>query len=203
MVANRVTTNSGQIVENPPLARLLFDDKRLAAVWLVVRVLVGWEWLQAGWHKVTDPGWVQTGEALKGFWTRIAAIPETGSPVIKYDWYRSFIQGMLDSGSYTWFAKVIAFGETAIGIGLILGAFVGVAAFFGAVMNWNFIMAGSTSSNPILFVGAIFLVLSWKIAGYYGLDRYLLRYLGTPWQHEAKVQTTKLSASIVPESAGD
>lgn len=196
MANNRVSTKSGTVIENPPLARLLFDDTRLAVVWLVVRVLVGWEWLQAGWHKLSDPGWVSTGEALKGFWTRIAAVPETGSPAIKYDWYRSFIQGMLDSGAYTWFAKVIAFGETAIGVALILGAFVGVAAFFAGFMNWNFLMAGSTSSNPILFVGALALVLAWKIAGYYGADRYLLRLLGTPWQTTQQAKTTEAKEDI-------
>ena len=30
-------------------------------------------------------------------------------------------------------------------------------------------------------LGAIGLILAWKIAGYYGADRYLLRFLGTPW----------------------
>jgi thiosulfate dehydrogenase [quinone] large subunit len=28
---------------------------------------------------------------------------------------------------------------------------------------------------------AILLVLAWKVAGYYGLDYFLLRRLGTPW----------------------
>ena len=63
-----------------------------------------------------------------------------------------------------------------------VGLFVGVAAFFGAFMNWNFIMAGSASTNGFLAVVAIFLVLAWKVAGYYGLDYYLLPRLGTPWQ---------------------
>ena len=49
-------------------------------------------------------------------------------------------------------------------------------------MNWNFIMAGSASTNGVLAVVAIFLVLAWKVAGYYGLDRILLPRLGTPWQ---------------------
>ena len=196
---NRISTSNGKIIENPPLARFLFDDTRFAVVWLVLRVLVGWEWLQAGWHKVSEPGWVSTGEALKGFWTRIVAIPETGSAPIKYDWYRSFIQGMLDSGAYTWFAKIIAFGEVAIGVALIVGAFVGVAAFFAGFMNWNFLMAGSASSNPILFIGALVLVLAWKTAGYYGLDRFLLSKLGTPWQLGFKTKAEE--ATYAPTSA--
>ena len=32
---------------------------------------------------------------------------------------------------------------------LILGAFTGIAAFFGAFMNWNYIMDGSASTNAL------------------------------------------------------
>jgi thiosulfate dehydrogenase [quinone] large subunit len=69
-----------------------------------------------------------------------------------------------------------------IGIALIIGAFVGIAAFFGALMNWNYIMAGAASTNGLLLVVAILLVLAWKVAGYYGADFILLRWLGVPWQ---------------------
>ncbi len=104
---------------------------------------------------------------------------------------------MLDSGSYTWFAKVIVFGEILVGVGLIVGAFVGIAAFFGALLNWNFIMAGAASTNGMLFVLAILLMLAWKVAGYIGLDYYLLPLLGTPWRGETKAAgpTGKLATS--------
>jgi uncharacterized protein YjbJ (UPF0337 family) len=41
-------------------------------------------------------------------------------------------------------------GEVLVGIALIIGAFVGVAAFFVALMNWNYIMVGTASSNGLL-----------------------------------------------------
>ena len=69
----------------------------------------------------------------------------------------------------------------------MLGILTGVAAFFGSLMNMSFLLAGSASSNPVLFTMAIGLMLGWKVAGYYGLDRYLLPFLGTPWR--ARVQT--------------
>ena len=75
-----------------------------------------------------------------------------------------------------------SYGELLIGIGLIIGAFVGIAAFFGALMNWNYIMAGAASTNGLLLVVAILLVLAWKVAGYYGADFVLLRWLGVPWR---------------------
>ena len=73
------------------------------------------------------------------------------------------------------------YGELLVGIALILGGFTGIAAFAGSFMNWNFIMAGSASTNGLMLTLAIFLILVWKVAGWYGLDRRLLPYLGTPW----------------------
>ena len=35
--------------------------------------------------------------------------------------------------------------------------------------------------NPLFFVAEVFLVLAWRNAGYYGLDRWVLPALGTPW----------------------
>jgi len=163
---------------------MLFSSTRLGWLWLIVRVYVGWQWLSSGWSKFNNPAWIDNGEALKGFWTKALIIPEGGKSAIAYDWYRDFIQLMLDQSWYTWFAKVILFGELAIGLALILGAFVGIAAFGGALMNWNFIMAGSASTNAVLFTLAVLLMLAWKVAGWYGLDRFLLPLIGTPWTWE-------------------
>lgn len=138
---------------------------------------------------------MDTGEALKGYWT--GAVTNT-----KFGWYGDFLQTMLDSNAHTWFAKMIVIGEVAVGLALILGAFVGVAAFFGAFMNWNFIMAGSASSNALLGLGGVLLLLAWKTAGWYGLDRFLLPKLGTPWRpRESK---RNLDGSLTPiANAGD
>ena len=108
-----------------------------------------------------------------------------GRPPISYDWYRSFIQFLIDNGAEKWMSYVISFGELAVGIGLLIGMLTGIAAFFGAFMNMSFLLAGSSSTNPVLFTLAIGLMLAWKVAGYYGVDRYLLPLLGTPWQHGA------------------
>jgi thiosulfate dehydrogenase [quinone] large subunit len=177
-----VKTERGTVLQDPPIAQLLFSDTRLAALWLVVRVLLGWGWVSAAMGKLGDPAWMQTGDALKGFWTNAVAIPANGKPLIAFDWYRNFIQGMLDSGSYVWFAKLVAVGELVVGLAMILGLFVGVAAFVGAFLNWNYIMAGSASSNGLFGLGAILLILAWKTAGYYGLDRWILPRIGMTWQ---------------------
>ncbi len=175
----------GTTIEDPPLARFLFGSTATAWFWFIVRAWLGYQWISASLHKITDPAWVQTGFALKGFWERAVMIPQTGKPPITFDWYRGFLQYLLETHSYTWFAKLVAFGEMAIGIALVIGAFVGVAAFFGALMNWNFLMAGTASTNPVLLMLGIFLILAWKVAGYYGLDYYLLPVLRTPWDRRS------------------
>lgn len=177
-----VKTERGTVLQDPPLAQFLFNDTRMSAVWLVIRVLLGWGWVSAALDKLGNPAWMETGEALKGFWTSAVQVPATGRPPIAFDWYRNFIQGMLDSGAYVWFAKVVAVGEFVVGLALILGLFVGVAAFLGAFMNFNYIMAGSASSNGLFGLAAILLILAWKTAGYYGLDRWILPRIGMTWQ---------------------
>jgi len=190
-------SNNDKVIEitDPPFIHSLFGSPSWGWLWLIVRVYVGYTWLTSGLGKLGNPAWTQTGEALKGFWERAVAIPEPPArPAIAFDWYRAFIQALLDGGHYTWFSKLIIAGELLVGVALILGAFVGIAAFFGAFMNWNFMMAGTASINPVLFTLSIFLILAWKNAGWWGLDRWLLPLLGTPWRPGRILAKSKTAA---------
>jgi thiosulfate dehydrogenase [quinone] large subunit len=168
------------VLEEPRIARLLFADPRFGWLWLPLRVYLGWVWWEAGWHKFVDPKWMESGEALLSYWQR--GLKMAPKPTISYDWYRSFIEFLVNSEAHTWFAKIIVLGELAVAVALILGAFTGLAAFFGGLMNWSFIMAGSASTNGMLFAIATWLVLAWRNAGWIGLDRWLLPMVGTPWK---------------------
>ncbi len=171
-------------IEGPAFTQFLFGNSRAGLFWLPVRLFLGFTWLEAGYHKFSGTGWMDGGAALKGYWERAAAVPPAGqgNPAITFEWYRSFIQTLLDNNAHTWFAPLITFGEMAVGVGLLIGLLTGFAAFFGAMMNMSFLLAGSASSNPVLFTLAIGIMLGWKVAGYYGVDRYLLPMLGTPWR---------------------
>jgi thiosulfate dehydrogenase [quinone] large subunit len=169
-------------IEGPQFARFLFGSPRAGLFWLPIRLFLGFSWLDAGWHKFSGGGWLDGGSSLRGYWENAAALPEQGRPPITYEWYRDFINVLLNGGHESWMAYVITFGEIAVGIGLLVGALTGVAAFFGALMNMSFLLAGSASTNPVLFTLAIGLILAWRVAGYYGVDRYLLPMLGAPWR---------------------
>lgn len=198
MSTKSLVDKRGQIlVPDPPIAQALFQNTRFAWLWLILRVYLGYSWLTSGWGKFTNPAW-QTGAPLRGFWENAVAIPEAGRPPIAFDWYRSFIQFMLDNQAYTWFASLVMVGELLVGVALILGAFTGIAAFSGSFMNWNFIMAGAASTNGMMLTLSVFLILAWKVAGWFGLDRWLLPLLGTPWTRQPEP-----AAKGIPEPAGD
>ena len=47
-------------------------------------------------------------------------------------------------------------------------------------MNTAFLFAGSLSSNPLLLLLEILIVWAWRAAGWLGVDRVLLPFLGVP-----------------------
>ena len=180
----KVTDERGRVwIQDPPIARFFFQSTTAAWLWLVVRLYVGYEFLTAGWAKLHESVWTDgSGTGILGFWKGALGTTPAGAPVITFDWYRAFIQFMVDSNSAGWFSYVIVFGELAVGIGLILGIFTGLAGSGGFVMNMAFLLAGSTSANPVMAILGVLLILAWKNAGYIGLDRFLLPLLGTPWK---------------------
>jgi thiosulfate dehydrogenase [quinone] large subunit len=181
MAANKRSFDTTQIPE-PPLAKFLFADTKLALLWLVARIYVGWIWVEAGWSKINNPVWVgpDAGTAVSGF--IMDALKKTsGAHPDVAGWYGTFLHNVaLPNASFI--SHIVAYGELIVGVALILGLFTGIAAFSGAFMNMNYLFAGTVSVNPLMFVIELFLILAWRVAGWFGLDRILLPYLGTPWQ---------------------
>jgi thiosulfate dehydrogenase [quinone] large subunit len=181
MSAGAINPKESQIPE-PNVARLLFADTRLAPVWLVVRVFLGYLWLVAGWGKLTDPSsvWVgsKAGAGVAGF-AQGAMQQTTGEHAQVTGWYAGFLKNVVVPNAAV-FSYLVTFGEILVGLALIFGLFTGIAAFFGGFMNASFIFAGVAGANPLMFILATWLVLAWRIAGYWGLDRWALPRVGVP-----------------------
>ena len=152
----------------------------MAWPWLIVRLYVGYQWLVYGWDKVTNSIWVgeKAGTAVSGFIKFSLTKASEKNPDIN-SWYAWFLKTLVQPFPEFW-SYLVSYGELLVGIGLILGGFVGIAAFFGAFMNINFLLAGAISTNPTLLVLSLGLMLSWRISGLIGLDNYLLPGLGMP-----------------------
>ena len=199
------------LIPPAPIAKLLFADRRISWLWLLLRCYVGYEWLTSGLDKLTGysftfdsfgvltkgGSWIlnaSSGNAIQSF--AGAALKKAAEPNASVQgWYATFLHSIVLPNA-TLFSYVITFGELLVGLGLIVGAFTGIAAFFGMFMNLNYLFSGSISVNPTLAVSALLLVLAWRTAGYLGLDYLLIPLLGTPW---TKKQRATENTQVVAE----
>lgn len=190
--------------EEPRLAKFIFGDPRMAVVWLLVRIYVGWQWLSAGIEKLQNPVWTgsQAGTAMAGF-VNGALQKSTGTNIAVQGFYAGFLQTVVRPHTAMW-SYAITYGEILVGLGLIVGLFTGIAAFFGGLLNANYLLAGTLSTNPMLFILATWLVLAWRVAGFIGLDRFVLPAGGVPghagklFKHEEKPAVATLRPAPVP-----
>jgi thiosulfate dehydrogenase [quinone] large subunit len=169
----------------PRISKFLFASRAMAPVWALLRIYLGWLWLDSGWNKVWADGgfnsaWVgpEAGGAVSGFLTRALTLTAGDHPSVS-GWYAWLIERAFLPNAVI-MSNLVAFGEVLIGLALITGLLTGVAAFMGGFLNASFLLAGTVSTNPFMFILATWLVLAWRIAGYYGLDFYILPRIGAP-----------------------
>jgi thiosulfate dehydrogenase (quinone) large subunit len=196
--------------EEPKFAQWLFASPQAAWIWLVARLYLGYEWFHAGFQKITGTeggtftwhlaytgdSWIKSSKGLQGFLGYAVTNAGKGpNSSLNYGWYASFLRWLAHPGPAAVFSKAVALGEVAIGIAMIVGLFVGIAAFFGATLNFSFGLAGVAGVNPVFLILQVLLILAWRNAGYLGLDRYVLPAVGTPWhkgtffEHEQQVHS--------------
>jgi thiosulfate dehydrogenase (quinone) large subunit len=155
-------------------------------LWLVARLWLGWEFLVAGWEKTFGEEralWIggQAGTAVKGllsFSLQIApggAMAQPKHPEVT-GWYASLIRHVFLPNAEI-MSYLVAFGEVLVGLALILGLFTRFAAAMGLLMNLSYMLAGISSLSPVMMMIEIPMVLTGTMAGYYGLDRYLMPVL--------------------------
>jgi len=175
-----VAAASTEKFPDPSISKFFLASDGSAALWFVMRMYVGSEWLLAGWEKVTSPAWGTSGKALSGFVAGALAQTSGANPAVQ-GWYAWFLQYIV-LPNVGFFSFIVTWGEVAVGLGVLLGILTGIAAGFGVLMNLNYLLAGTVSINPILGVFGLFLCFSWRVCGWIGIDRWLLPALGLPWK---------------------
>nr|WP_239534572.1 DoxX family protein [Priestia taiwanensis] len=142
----------------------------MAAVALTaIRVYVGYLWLTAGWKKVT--GGFDASGFIKG-----TIAKSTGENPSVAGWWGSFLENVALPGADV-FNILVAYGELFVGLGLILGCLTKTAVFFGMVMNFSFLFSGTVSSNALMVLLSIFIIVAGTNAGKFGVDGFLTPFL--------------------------
>lgn len=138
-------------------------------IWLVIRLYVGYQWLHAGWGKLTGEKAFDTTGFLKGAIAK--AVPATpGAKPVVQAWWGSFLSDFALPNAKL-FNFMIMWGEILVGLALIVGFATIFAAVMGMVMNFSFLLSGTVSSNPnLLFLEIVLVTLGAAYAGYLGVD---------------------------------
>ena len=151
---------------------------KMAIVWTVLRIWLGLQWTEAAIEKLTH------GFDALGFLQGALANAKGDHPSVQ-GWYANFLQHFAIP-NVELFNHLIPIGELLVGIGLILGVATIPALITAAFMNLNFMLAGTTSTNPILYTIEILLIAAGTAGYYYGMDRIIIPKLKN-WMHDKKV----------------
>jgi thiosulfate dehydrogenase [quinone] large subunit len=152
-------------------SKFLRENKIAAAILTVLRLYLGYAWLTAGFHKLT--GGFDASGFLKGAIGNPVKGPD-GSVV--YGWFVDFLQHFALPNAHI-FNTIVPLGEFLVGLGLILGCLTTTAMFFGLVMNFSYMFAGTISTNPMdILIGVIIIAAGYN-AGRIGLDRWVIPFI--------------------------
>jgi len=165
--------------------KALTQPKFTGILWLAARLWLGYEWLNAGIEKVFGEGnavWIgpKAGAAVAGFLkgaiAKSALAPgfdpiKTPHPAVN-EWYAYLAQNVFLPNAAL-FSYLVAFGEVAIGVALILGVLTRFSAVMSVLLGLSLLMAGATSTLPQMLAISVALATAGGLAiGYYGVDYF-------------------------------
>jgi thiosulfate dehydrogenase [quinone] large subunit len=166
------------VAHNLRLSDWLYRSHEASVLWLVVRLWLGYQWLNAGYQKIWGSEhaafWFGGGAGVKGFATAgvLGSTAGKGSGA-SYGWWAAFLHNFVIPNA-SWIAKLVSLGELLVGVALILGFLTGFAAAAGLLLNLTYMFTGSAGVNPMFGILGILLILAWRNAGWFGLDRFVL-----------------------------
>jgi len=168
----------GQAGHNLRVADWLYRSNGASVIWLVVRVWLGYQWLNAGYQKIwgseKSAFWFGSGAGVKGFAAAGVAGSTAGKGGASYGWWAAFLHNFVIPNA-SWIGKFITLAEVLIGVALILGLFTGAAALAGLSLNIVYMFTGSAGVNPMYAILSVLLVLAWRNAGLLGLDGLIFK----------------------------
>lgn len=146
------------------------ENKYAAIIVAIIRIILGYKWITSAWGKITTGGFDAT-----GYLTNVITNPVAKGDEVLYPVYNAFIEHvalpMVDVINV-----ILPWGELLVGIGLITGILTLPAAFFGLLMNFMFMFAGTVSTNPLMILLGFIVMLAAGNAGKFGGD-----YFVNPW----------------------
>jgi thiosulfate dehydrogenase (quinone) large subunit len=166
---NKVIAIFGNPTERttPGVFTWLRQSKIASVAWLAVRVWIGIMWLQAGWSKVfgaENPSFLHNnGAGVAGF---------AGHGTAAYSWWASIMHSFVVPNA-SWIAVLVAFGELAIGLGLIVGFLTRTAAVASLILLLTYIMSGTAGVTGFYALCALIVLATWRTSTWIGLDGLL------------------------------
>lgn len=147
------------------------ENRYAAMVVTFLRIWLGYQWITSGWGKVTGGGFDAT-----GYLTNAITNPVAKGEEVLYPMYNAFIEHVALPMVHV-INVIIPWGELLVGIGLITGILTLPAVFFGMLMNFMFMFAGTVSTNPKMALLGFVVMLAAGNAGKFGGDFYVLPWL--------------------------
>lgn len=159
------------------MMKFLRENVYAAGFLTLLRLIVGWAWLDAGFHKLKD------GFDAAGYLNNAVTNPvmDKATNELVYPTFTRFIEHAA-LPNVKLINVLIPVGEFLVGIGLIVGGLTAAAAFFGLMMNFMFLFAGTVSTNPWLVMLGTIVLLGGTNAGRFGLDYYLQPLIRKGWE---------------------
>ncbi|MBB6446981.1 DoxX family protein [Bacillus benzoevorans] len=151
--------------------KFLKENRYVTPLLTVLRLYLGWEWMNAGWGKITSGKFDASGflfGALKNM---------SGEHPAVQPWWGNFLKEVAIPYIDV-FNAIVPWGEFLVGIGLILGIFTSFSILMGLTMNFAYMLSGTTSTNPQMVLLGMFILAAGINAEKIGLDHWIIPLLG-------------------------
>jgi thiosulfate dehydrogenase [quinone] large subunit len=171
----------------------LRTSKAMAIVWTAARVWLGIMWMEAGVAKIfgaENPAFLHNnGAGVAGFAAHGTAA---------YSWWGSFLHSFVvpNAGAI---GVLVAFGEFAIGVGLVLGLFTRVAALASLALLFTYVMSGTASVCAFYALFSIVILATWRTSSWIGVDGLIAGYRQR--RHDRKFSSPALVVTGAVEHA--